>query len=332
MPTVRELCDLLGTTRVTLKEALNQLETEHILYRKERLGIFVSPKIYHKIIYILFNSSHFTAPASSPFWSMLWLGLEQEAQRRAAFKDEVCIFRFVKVLDNSSGFIPEEAKLQLQGQRVDGMIVIGMSTKARKPEDMPTVPCVTYAGGGDWLVSHDGREFGRMAVSTLVRQHCQRIGLWLRDVHVLDEVPEYQGLKQALTENKVSLYPDLIRLPYLPAQNTLSLQEQGYLLAKEVFSPFNSTKPDGVIIADDMMTDGALVAFEELGIRVGKDLKVVTHANVNSPILFGRTKNLTVIEYNVAHLIQAMFSMLDILMTGQTPAEHTIYIKPAVRL
>jgi DNA-binding LacI/PurR family transcriptional regulator len=80
-----------------------------------------------------------------------------------------------------------------------------------------------------------------------------------------------------------------------------------------------------------MMTDGALVAFDELGIRVGRDLHVVTHANVGSPILFGRTKQMTVIEHDPALVAQTMFSALDTLMAGQQPEELHIKSHPQLR-
>jgi len=134
-----------------------------------------------------------------------------------------------------------------------------------------------------------------------------------------------------LQEYRRPLYPDLIRVPHLPPQTSLSLQEQGYMLAREVFEGPVSARPDGLVISNDMMTDGALVAFEELGIRIGSDIKLVTHANVGSPILFGRTKNMTVIEYDPALLAQAMFSMLDTLMAGQQPAEASVWIRPRLR-
>lgn len=60
-------------------------------------------------------------------------------------------------------------------------------------------------------------------------------------------------------------------------------------------------------------------------------MKIATHANVGSPILFGRTKNMTVFEYDVTDIAQAMFSMLDRLLEGQQPAERVIWIRPKQR-
>ena len=332
LPTVRALCESLMTTRVTLKEALNLLEAEHIIYTKQRQGIFVSPSIYHKSIHIFFSSHSFTAPAS-PFWSMLWVALEQEAQQRATFKDEFCTFHLIKPKDDPDYSIPASIENQLQSERVDGVLAVGFYTRGEGILKQGVIPCVTFAGEGAWLVQLDGVEFGRMATEVLMRQDCKRLGWWAYNVatHPLESMAEIQAFRQAHLDARKPLYPELIRIPHLPPQTSLSLQEQGYLLAREVFEGPASARPDGLVISNDMMTDGALVAFDELGIRVGHDINVVTHANAGSPILFGRTKNMAVIEYDPALLAQAMFSLLDTLMAGRQPAETSLYIRPRLR-
>jgi DNA-binding LacI/PurR family transcriptional regulator len=333
LPTVRVLCESLATTRVTLREALTLLEAEQIIYTKNRQGIFVSPRIYHKSIHILFSSQSFAAPAS-PFWSMLWVQLEQEAQLRTTFKNEIYIFHLVKPTDDPEYSIPASIETQLQTERTDGVLSVGIQSSGKGILNGGKLPCVTFAGEGAWTVYFDFAEFGRLATEALIRHDCKRMGWWAYNVpsHPLEKMGDVQAFRQLLQDYKKPLYPDLIRIPHLPpSQTSLSLQEQGYLLAREVFEGPVSARPDGLVISDDMLTDGALVAFEELGIRVGHDIQVVTHANAGSPILFGRTKHMTVIEYDPALLAQAMFSLLDMLMAGKQPEEQSIKIRPRLR-
>lgn len=333
LPTVRVLCESLATTRVTLREALTLLEADNIIYTKNRQGIFVSPKIYHKSIHILFSSHNFAAPAS-PFWSMLWIQLEQETQQRTTFKDEIYIFHLIKPTDNPDYSVPKEVETLLQSQRVDGVLAIGIQSTGKGILNEARLHCVTFAGEGACTIYLDMDDFARLATDALIRQNCKRMGWWAYNLpsHPLEKMWTIQAFRQMLQERKKTLYPELIRIPHLPpSQTSLSLQEQGYLLAKEVFEGPTSARPDGVVITVDMMTDGALVAFDELGIRVGHDIQVVTHANVGSPILFGRTKHMTVIEYDPAMLAQAMFSTLDMLMVGEKPEEQTIRIHPQLR-
>ena len=43
LPAERKLSELFGTTRITVREALLQLEAQGQIYREERRGWFVSP-------------------------------------------------------------------------------------------------------------------------------------------------------------------------------------------------------------------------------------------------------------------------------------------------
>jgi DNA-binding LacI/PurR family transcriptional regulator len=333
LPTVRVLCESLATTRVTLREALTLLEAEQIIYTKDRQGIFVSPNIYHKSVHILFSSQSFAAPAS-PFWSMLWMQLEQEAQLRTTFKNEICTFHLVKPTDDPDYSIPESIETLLQTERVDGVLAIGLQSSGEGVLNGGNLPCVTFAGEGACTVYLDSFGFARLATEALIRLNCRRMGWWAYNIasHPLERMSSVHAFRQLLEEYRRPLYPELIRIPRLPpSQTSLSLQEQGYLLAREVFEGPASARPDGLVISDDMITDGALAAFDELGIRVGYDIQVVTHANVGSPILFGRTKHMAVVEYDPALLAQAMFSALDMLIAGQKPAEQIVKIRPRLR-
>ncbi|GCE16884.1 winged helix-turn-helix domain-containing protein [Dictyobacter kobayashii] len=160
LPTIRHLCDELGTTRVTLSEALNKLEAEQILYRKERQGIFVSPTIYHKSIGIIFDSSLLAGPAASPIWSMLWISLEQEALQRTSYRDEICTFRFVKPLNNHINSLPPEIVEMIEARKFHGLLSIGINTLQGNSNADMSIPCVTFAANGYWNITLDTKELG----------------------------------------------------------------------------------------------------------------------------------------------------------------------------
>lgn len=58
LPAERKLSELFETTRITLREALGQLEAEGLIYREERRGWFVSPP---RLAYNPLVRSHFHA-------------------------------------------------------------------------------------------------------------------------------------------------------------------------------------------------------------------------------------------------------------------------------
>ncbi|BCG26255.1 transcriptional regulator [Pseudomonas tohonis] len=58
LPAERKLSELFDTTRITLREALGQLEAQGLIYREERRGWFVSPP---RVAYNPLIRSHFHA-------------------------------------------------------------------------------------------------------------------------------------------------------------------------------------------------------------------------------------------------------------------------------
>ena len=77
------------------------------------------------------------------------------------------------------------------------------------------------------------------------------------------------------------------------------------------------------------MTSGALTACDEMGIRLGRDIQVVSHANTGSPILFGKVPPLITIEYDPADIARAIFALLDEVMgEPYTSKQKRIMIKP----
>lgn len=58
LPAERKLSEVFDTTRITLREALVQLEAQGLIYREERRGWFVAPE---RLTYDLIQRSHFHA-------------------------------------------------------------------------------------------------------------------------------------------------------------------------------------------------------------------------------------------------------------------------------
>ena len=78
LPSERELCELLDTKRMTLRQVLIELEVESRIFRKNRSGWFITPS---RFIYNPKSLSSFNAEAikqgRQPFWGYLEQGLAQ---------------------------------------------------------------------------------------------------------------------------------------------------------------------------------------------------------------------------------------------------------------
>ena len=115
---------------------------------------------------------------------------------------------------------------------------------------------------------------------------------------------------------------------------TLTNEEQGYQLMNELFRGWRKGEcrgdhyPDGVVCTDDMYTRGALVAARKLGLVIGCDVRIATHVNKGSPALNGHEGELTLLEVDLQELIEAMFEMLETLMSGEKPEREVVSVAP----
>jgi DNA-binding LacI/PurR family transcriptional regulator len=148
---------------------------------------------------------------------------------------------------------------------------------------------------------------------------------------------ELEYFQAALRESGVQFFPELVynreRLAAgVPASPPQTNQEQGLAAALEVLGPNAVTPvPDGVVILDDMMTSGALHGLSQLGLSVGEDVRVATHTNRGSHLLFGYESRLSLLEVDPAQIAAAMFGLLELLMRGEEPPENVVSIGPTLR-
>lgn len=341
LPTVSELCDLYNTSRATLHDALRHLEQSHVIYRQHSKGIFVSPKLYRKTICILFDSSLLGGLSSSPFWGSLCSLIAQEMQKRMEAKNEYYTFHFVVRSSQGQVLIPEEVREQMQQKRIHTFLTIGLSVPewlGPDKQEWGVAPCISYAGYSRWMVYEDYHGLIKLGVPALVKQGCRRIGLWVPQWGLEgNALWDYQDVFfQRLAEHQLEADPRLVRgVPadehFMRDGRKLSYQEQGYYTVLDIFGDTADPalpRPDGVLIMDDMMTFGALAALRRLNPVPYQEVKIATHANVGSLLFLDAPKDLTIIEFDPADIVQEMFSLLDRLLAGEEPATEPVKIVP----
>lgn len=340
LPSVSELCSLFATSRATLNDALQQAEALNIVYRKSGSGIFVSPELHRKHIYAIFPSNVLTSSAS-PFWGTLCGLIMQRLQIREETNNETNHF-FLRMPSQGKQVLPAEVISSIHSRQVHGILFVGHSFETIEWISMQNLPCVVFAGYGRWMVSMDKIAFTSLAVMHLQQQGCRRIALWVDNTPELSDDPSVflhiQSFPSLLAARGLPFEPSLVRHCFdeqfaasVTPPARVTEQEQGYFLAQDVFGKADTLKPDGIVITNDLMTDGVLAAFQSLGIRVGKDVTIATHANVGSMMLFGHLPGMIVIEFDPAEIVDAMFVLLDTLMDGRQPQQAEVFVQPKIR-
>jgi len=343
LPTVRELGRSFGVSQMTLNVALGRMEEQDIISRRHGSGVFVAEGIgcrsRARNIVLLCSYQVMRSVGHSIFWDMLI----EHSRERAASHNETCQLHLTNPSREGENALLEGLMADIRSGRVQGVLGIRLEELVRDWIAEQKVPLVTFAGGEQWAIGLNGDALIQTGVEQLAKQGCRRIGLW----RPLDRHETAEGNIRHGHHNETVFRRalDSLGLPFdsclihhgvreleesgvVPGESN---QEQGFRAALRVFGEGAQAKPDGLFITDDLMTHGALAAFQKLGLRAGHDVKIASHANHGSPILMGQD-DLTLIEFDPAQLVHEMFSMLETLMDGQVPTQSKVLIAPRLRV
>jgi DNA-binding LacI/PurR family transcriptional regulator len=338
MPTIQQLCDMLGVSVVTLNRSLSELEAQNIIQRKHGVGIFVSPRIGQRTVGLVYDRDIF-AVGASPFCGLLI----EAARQRAASESEK--FSFYLAMPSKEGLpVHDDLVEDLRAARLDGLLFVGENNPAAaeylQRQDVPLI-ALSYTPITAHRVYLDWPESVRLGVQALARQGCKRIGLWIPVGGGLGRAggeasfPERETFRNALKHHKLAFHPALIwRDDELRQDADASAlgtnQEQGFRAAHEIFGDKHKREqaPDGVVILDDMMARGALIALQQFGLRAGRDVQIASHLNKGSGVLGAFRPGVAVMEIDPQQIVAALFGMLETLMNGETPQENVVAIKP----
>jgi DNA-binding LacI/PurR family transcriptional regulator len=345
LPTLRELSKSFAVSQTTVIDALDQLERQNVVYRKDRSGIYVSPLLHHKNVRVFFNSDRITGFGHSPFWGILCGLLIREARRRSEQAKMTIEFETLPAESFYRMMTGGELLDMFEDGRAHGMISVGMGNSDRTlwpfGEEMPFV---TYGGQGFWFVNANTLQAGVMAVDALVAEGCRRIALVHQlTFHELDQLDESEYIADTREKYIQSgAAPDdglladhaLVRRAVLELGREfgapeLPFQDQGYLAAR-VFFGAHGAKPDGLFLADDMIAQGVLTAFGEMGISAGRDVQMASVTNSGSRVLYGHERALIRVEYDLPNMASVIFDVLDTLMAGGVPSAATTLLSPTL--
>jgi hypothetical protein len=65
--------------------------------------------------------------------------------------------------------------------------------------------------------------------------------------------------------------------------------------------------------------------MQQLGVRIGVNVQVASHANRESPILRPWRDEITLLEVDPAALARTMLATLEAMMAGEAPAESVLW-------
>lgn len=256
---------------------------------------------------------------ANPFFPMVVRGAEDAARRHG----------YNLLLCNSDDMLDkEESQIELLlSKRVDGILLTkaagDFSPELRQMIKDVSTPFVlvmrTYPKLTRDAVVSDDYQGAYDAVSHLARTGCRRIGLVSGPLKVSNAIARWQG------------FHDALKAQGLPFDEKLVIEgdyrtESGFRAGHALLSH----QPDGVYVANYLMTVGLLQASEEMGLSCPKDFRLVSFDDY--PWLGVFHPKLTTVELPKHQLGSEAAELLISRITGSKEKGGIRKLKPELRI
>jgi LacI family transcriptional regulator len=256
---------------------------------------------------------------ANPFFPMVVRGAEDAAQRQG----------YNLLLCNSDDTLEkEETQIELLlSKRVDGILLTKAAGDLRpalrqmiKEVNVPFVLVMrTYPKLTKDAIVSDDYQGAYDAVSHLARAGCGRIGLISGPLKISNAIARMQGFRDAL------------RSKGLPLEKNLMIEgdyriESGFRAGHALLSH----QPDGIYVANHLMTIGLLQAAEEMGLNCPEDFRLVSFDDY--PWLGVFRPKLTTVELPKHQLGSEAMELLIRRIGGSTEKAVVRKLQPELRI
>ncbi len=272
LPTRTALISAYGTTPVTLQRVCDRLVREGFLVARGRQGTFVSDRPPHLTVYGLVFPYH-NRPERP--WPRFWTALAAEARNVAAASGRTLVFSYGNETHQDL-----EAYRQLEenvhSHRLVGLVFASPPHYLRGSAvlEAPGIPRVALMARaiipGVSTIRLTGSLMGEL-VRRLRQAGCRRVALFT----VQEQAADAQRL---LAEAGFRVPPHWVYQTNYTV--THSARQVANLLMRA--GP-RTTRPDGILITDDNLTDPTLAGLADAGVRVPRAVTVVAHCNFPAP-------------------------------------------------
>ena len=255
----------------------------------------------------------------NPFFPIVVRGAEDAAQKHG----------YNLLLCNSDDSLDKEEKAVelLLSKRVDGILLTKAADDFRPPLQQMikevNIPFVlvmrTYPKLTKDAVITDDYHGAYEAVSHLARAGRKRIGLISGPLKVSNAKERWAGFQDALKAEGLPFEQDLV------IEGDYRL-ESGYRAGHSMFS----RRPDGIYVANHLMTVGLLKAADEMGLRCPEDFGLVSFDDY--PWLGIFRPRLTTVELPKHQLGSEAAELLIRRITGDTSKPLLIKLQPELRI
>lgn len=321
LPSEEVILNRLGVSRTTFRVAMNALVTDGLVRRVPKSGTFVSEAVGTETVSVLGDVELLSSPAGFYFRRLV-----EEAKQLMTGGG------YRPVMSVGHGRTREEFAQSIHlldkpvaKQTVGVLSTIPMGSLEDRLEKVG-IPCVSisaYRPYDHHSIILDYEEMVGLGIELLKAEghddftlmfHCE------------------PGNQEKALETELRRVRSFI--PDFRAERMLAVPITDFHTYEPAYSAFKdwwhgSRRTRAIFFHNDQITDIALRAILELGIKVPDDLAILTHANVGKQFHF--SVPLTCVEFDPAEAVRAAWEMLEKRIKDQPVTESQVFIRPKIR-
>jgi DNA-binding transcriptional regulator YhcF (GntR family) len=287
----RELAEFFGVSNVTVRAAMLELAKEGLVSRRVGAGTFVLDASARQHIAIAVTQDLLRSLRMPYVHTAAMSILDSLNHQDLPYK----LYMVPKALNEHEDVDwPQPIHIERCGLaasmrrneiRALICIAIGCNNGWASPLESRNVPIIGMSGDSSFRnrVGFYDEPYIRKAVRYLAAFGRTRIGLlsWLQlDKRNSDYDAGVTAMSEELERLGLPFHPEWVRNdadPHHPAS--------GWQAFREIWTANSSERPDALVIADDRLFSSASSAILQMGIKVPKDIQIVTHWNKDSGVL-----------------------------------------------
>ncbi len=278
LPSLRTLARRFDVSPTVMWAGLDLLVREETIQARQGAGYFVAERVSKQHVGILLELD-FSMSTLSCFWPRVVQAV-RDGLRQHGYRS-----RFYAGKQRPGEYQSQVPCLDLiediEDDRLSGLVLVfgTLPADSRQLLKQRSVPVVGTCSGLSAAVQFDYAGLIRDATRHLIAQGRRKLAFmeWVSaDPHWVKSSPMFMAFKQELELHGVSLNERWVRHDLRPG-----MAGAGWADFREIWSA-DSEKPDGLIVADDVLFKSAAQAIQEMGIRMPDQLQVVTHGNKDS--------------------------------------------------
>jgi GntR family transcriptional regulator of arabinose operon len=311
-----KLAQRFSVSGVTIREALLALTKEGLIQRRQGSGTYVKDRVDDRHVAVLIELD-----ISDPRISYVYLRVPQQLRRvleRSGYRVKLYVGQVPPTERPSEPTYPDFIEDVLQ-EKIRGVVAIATQPHPKwvEPLRRQGAPVVGPPPGYSHAVNVDMEKLVRLAVERLIEAGRRKLAWmgWSPSWYPSTTLPVF---KQSLQEHGVPFHEEWISVGLHP-----SAAGAGWEEFREIWTA-RAEKPDGLIVADDVLFRDASTAILDAGVRVPEQLMVITHANKGSGILcpFPVAR----MEIDPDEYAEAMGQMLIGLMKGELTGSQEVMV------